>query len=180
MDGIESILQSNKFSLLYEDLIITVEHAQFATGSCLLKVPKLLRVEFRKKRSVIEIKNADNLCIARALVVGKAKAEGNIALYSGLKRHPTTQTAHAKKSISDASREEREYAIKGLSAFGLVLPGYQLSIVSASHMSSLTYSGTPFDKRIILLRHDSFWPRQAVATIFVIDGPIVRKHQPFQ
>ena len=155
MDAIELVLQSNKFFLLDEDLIIIVEHAQFPTGSCSIKVPELLRAEFRKRRSIIEIKNADNLCMARALVVGKAKADGNIALYNSLKRYPTTQTAHAKKLISDASLEEREYTIEDLSAFERALPGYQLSIVSTSHMNSLIYSGTPSDKRIILLHHNS-------------------------
>ena len=143
MDAIELVLQSNKFFLLDEDLIITVEHAQFPTGPCSIKVPELLRAEFRRRRFIIKIKNADNLCMARALVVGKAKADGNIALYNGLKRYPTTQTAHAKKLISDTSFEEREYTIENLSAFERALPGYQLSIVSTSHMNSLIYSGSP-------------------------------------
>jgi hypothetical protein len=75
------------------------------------------------KSSVIQIKNNDDICMARALVVGRAHVEGNrrdkkkMTVHSSYNKY---QTKCAKKLIRDAGLKERRYSLDDIPAFEAV------------------------------------------------------------
>ena len=73
---IERVVQSNRDFRLNDTVVIDIVHVEAPQGSGRSKRDVLNIKEFlHKKRSVITIKNNDDLCLARALVVAIAKIE---------------------------------------------------------------------------------------------------------
>ncbi|XP_055342667.1 uncharacterized protein LOC129591156 isoform X2 [Paramacrobiotus metropolitanus] len=105
-------------------------------------------------KSVVVIKNTDKICLARALVVGKAHADGNKSLYRKLIRGKRLQTKEAQFLITRAGFKEQEFNLRHLHKFQEILPQYQIIVVSVDHANLIVFSGKVQPKQIILLHHD--------------------------
>ena len=80
---IERVVQSNREFRLNDTVIVDILHAEAQQGSGRSKRTTLnIREYLHKKRSVIVIRNNDNLCLARALVVAVARIEINLTFFS--------------------------------------------------------------------------------------------------
>ena len=95
---IERVVQSNRDFRLNDTVIVDILHVEAPQGSGRSKRTTLnIREYLHKKRSIVTIKNNDDLCLARALVVAVAKAQ-NAPNYGHLIRSDRSiQEKEAKK-----------------------------------------------------------------------------------
>ncbi len=114
----------------------------------------------KSKRSVIRIRDNDDLCLARALVVAIAKADGD-------KRYKQLAN-HRKPSQKKAACELHEKAgvpfgpcgIPEVKQFQKHLPEYEINIVSSDRENSIIYPECPSDteaKRLYLYLHNNHY-----------------------
>ncbi|XP_055329984.1 uncharacterized protein LOC129582497 [Paramacrobiotus metropolitanus] len=154
MTTIRRILNSNQAFLLDESFELSVQHTDIPTGSCRKNVSKLLRQILDKKRCITQIRNTDCLCMARAIVVAKAHADGDKTMYTKLYRTKKLQTEKTKELLQAAELPDREFSVEDIPRFEIVLPNYQFIVVSVDHGNSIVYCGAYCEKRIMLLHHD--------------------------
>ena len=117
MMEVEKVLNSHEEFILDDSFTVTTEYAKLPAGRCFDKVPKMLAAKLHKKRCVVPIKNSDSICMARALVVGKAQADGNKSVYDKVRRTSNEQTIQARHLIQQAGLTEREFSIEDIPAF---------------------------------------------------------------
>ena len=77
----------------------------------------MLAAKLHKMRCVVPIENSDSICMARALVVGKASVDGNKTVYDKVWRPRNEQTIQARHLIQQARLTEREFSIEDISIF---------------------------------------------------------------
>ena len=88
----------------------------------------------KQKKSIIVIKNQDQLCCARALVVAKAKVDDDPD-YDSIKRDlPFQKTRTLTLPIGPCG-------LKEINVFQQALSEYQIIVVSAEHGHSVLYKG---------------------------------------
>ncbi|CAB4040743.1 Hypothetical predicted protein, partial [Paramuricea clavata] len=103
------------------------------------------------------IKNNDNLCLARAIVVAKAKVDLDSEHdYISDCRRPL-QRHRAQELHEKAGVPEGQCGLNEVKAFQTYLTDYQLNIVSKEHQSTLIYSSPDAEKRIYLYSHDNHY-----------------------
>lgn len=110
----EKVLNSREEFVLNGYFEIQVQHTQSPAGSCHWEVPKLLREKLERMKSVMGIKNADDLCMARALVVGKTVADEEDNWYERLTQAGGLHTQLIKKLIKDVRLKVRELTFEDL------------------------------------------------------------------
>ena len=159
---IERVIQSNRDFRLNDTVMVDIIHVEAPQGSGRSKRTTLnIREYLHKKGSVVTIKNNDNLCLARALVVAVARIE-NAPNYGTLIR--TGGRAQEKKA-----RELHEAAnvpfgpcgIPEVEMFQKYLTNYEINIVSGNHNSSIIYPPKPSTNNnvtpIYLYLHDNHY-----------------------
>jgi hypothetical protein len=120
MDLVMRVLQSCETFALDDGFEVEVQHAVPPGGGCPKNVPLLLRQDLAKRKSIVQIKNKDNLCMARALAMGQAYADRNMIRYNVLRRPGKPQSKAAKELIEKAGLERRMYTIKDIPKFEAV------------------------------------------------------------
>ena len=121
MDLVSKVLQSWQTFDLGAGFEVAVHYTELPGGGCVRDVPKLLFNKLKNKRCIVRVKNADDICMARALVIGKAYADGDKKLYQKLNHDfPTLQTIEAKKLVRGAGLPERKFSIADIPAFETV------------------------------------------------------------
>ena len=175
---IERVVQSHQEFRLNESVIIDIVHVEMPEGSAKRKRDTVdleslpegsgkrkrdtidLESYLKNKRSVIRIRNNDDLCLARALAVAIAKADGD-KRYSQLANH-------RKPSQKKAACELHEKAgvpfgpcgIPEVKQFQKHLPEYEINIVSSDHENGIIYPERPTDteaKRLYLYLHSNHY-----------------------
>ena len=123
----ERVIQSNKEFRLNDTVEINVIHVSMPTGG---KRSKRLEVNLEKhldkKKSIVRIRNEDELCMARALVVAKAKLD------------------NANVPLSPCRIEQAKL-------FQAYLSEYQISIVSKEYGDKIIYADPEKDKKDLSL-----------------------------
>ena len=160
---IERVIQSNRDFRLNDTVTVDIIHVEAPQGSGRSKRTTLnIREHLHKKGSVVTIKNNDNLCLARALVVAVAKIE-NAPNYRYL-IHPKNSGPQEKKA-----RELHETAnvpfgpcgIPEVEMFQKYLTNYEINVVSGNHNSSIIYPPKPSTNNnvtpIYLYLHDNHY-----------------------
>ena len=108
------------------------------------------------KKSVINIKNKDELCCARAIVSMKALADAHGDTqnrdYKNLKQGYPVQGKEARKLHRDSGVPEGPCGIQELQQFQQHLSDYRLVVLSVDHMYQLIVKGSPADKQIVLIK----------------------------
>ena len=76
LSEIERVVQSNQHFRLNDTVDVNVIHVSMPSGGKGSKRTEMnLKKHLEKKKSVVRIQNTDDLCMARALVVAKAKVD---------------------------------------------------------------------------------------------------------
>ena len=102
----------------------------------------------------MEIKNKDNMCLARAIVVGKAKADKDQKKYDTIIKQfgpKSLQTGEGTKLCLAAGIDPKvKCGLKEIDKFQAHLKDYQICVVSKDHMNTFIYKGDNKDKEINL------------------------------
>lgn len=86
-------------------------------------VPALLKRKLQNNSSVFQRKKTGNLCIARALLVGRAFADSDLTLCRKLRTsggEKGAQTTKARTLIKQAGLPEREFSIADVPKFSVL------------------------------------------------------------
>ena len=163
---IERVVQSNRDFRLNDTVTVDILHVEAPQGSGRSRLKRDIldiREYLHKKKSIVTIKNKDNLCLARALVVAVAKIE-NAPNYKNLIRSDRRmQEKEAKKLHAAANVPLGSCGIPEVKMFQKYLTKYEINIISGNHNNAIIYppkpstnnnnSGTP----IYLYLHDNHY-----------------------
>lgn len=111
----------------------------------------------KTKRSIIEIKNKDKLCCARAIVTMKALADAGSPQdpdYRNLRKGLPVQEKRAKELYVLAQVPEAACGIPELDRFQQALPDYQIKVLSVDKPHMVIFAGPAADKKILLVKVD--------------------------
>ena len=117
MADVARVLNSHEDFAMDDSFYVMVEYCKVPGGGCLDLLPDLLTKTLIRKRSVICIGNADNLCLARCLVVAKARVD-DPALFQRIRHNRSAkQRKQAKALQAAAGLPERICSLQDLPAF---------------------------------------------------------------
>ena len=130
-----------------------------------------------RKRSIIQIKNKDNLCCARAIVTMKAWCHRDDrhhmarSDWDALKRGFPRQGVYARQLHQAAGVPEGPCGLVELEKFQTYLstldPPYQLKVLSRHHPFFLIFRGPEADHKIIILKSDQHYEGCTTITGFI-------------
>ena len=152
------VIQSNKEFRLNDAVEINVIHVTMPTGGKGTKRSEVnLEKHLEKKKSIIRIQNDDNLCMARALVVAKAKLDNNSQYKSIVDNRRPMQTRMARELHQNANVPLGPCGIEQAKLFQTYLSEYQISIVCKEYGNKIIYAGPEKDKRIYIYMHNNHY-----------------------
>ena len=159
--AVQRVMQSNRDFRLNDTVTVDLIHVEAPQGSGRSKRNVVNIKEYlHKKGSVITIKNHDNLCLARALVVAIAKVE-NAPNYNYLRDQVRAQEIKAKELHANANVPLGPCGLEEVDLFQKYLTSYEINIVSGNHDNAIIYSkyGVPSNdvKPIYLYLHDNHY-----------------------
>jgi hypothetical protein len=129
--AVERVVQSNDQFTLDESVSVNVVHVEMPQGGTGRKRDVVnLESYLTKKRGIIQIKNKDDLCCARAIVVAKAKLDKDPQYKSIVDHRRATQTTLAQELHESAGVPLGSCGIAEVKKFQAALPGYQLNVIS--------------------------------------------------
>jgi hypothetical protein len=147
----ERVTQSNRHFHLNDSVDVNVVHVEMPHGGKGTKRSELnLEKHLTKKRSIIRIRNNDQLCLTRALVVAKAKIDNDPQYTSIVNHRRAMQTRLARELHQKAAVPLGPCGLDEVEQFQTYLSDYQINIVSKEHQNSLIYVGPDQEKRIYL------------------------------
>ena len=160
LSAVEHVIQSNRDFRLNDTVNVDLMHVDAPQGSGRSKRNIVNVKEYlHKKGSVITIKNQDNLCLARALVVAIAKAE-NVPNYNYLREQVRAQQIkaielHAKAKVPMGP----SCGLEEVDMFQKHLTEYEINIVSGNHDNAIIYPKKPSTDKtpIYLFLHDNHY-----------------------
>ena len=139
---IERVVQSNRDFRLNDTVTVDIVHVEAHQGSGRSKLKRDIldiREYLHKKGSVITIKNNDNLCLARALVVAVAKAENALNYRNLIRSNRSMQEKEAKKLHAAANVSLGPCGIPEVKMFQKHLTKYEINIVSGNQDNAIIY-----------------------------------------
>jgi hypothetical protein len=156
--AVERVVQSNTQFTLDESVNINVVHMEMPHGGARKRRDVInLQSYLNKKGCIVQIKNKDELCCARAIIVAKAKFDKDPQYKCIANNQKPLQGRLAHKLHEAAGVPLGPCGIPEIKRFQAVLPAYQLNMVSKEHLNALIYSGPEADKCIYLYHHDSHY-----------------------
>ena len=149
---ITKVLQSNEEIPLDQSFVIDIIGVKAPTGS-----GKSLKVlDYSKdtllKKSIITVRNKDNLCCGRALALGKALADKHPKLQQ-LKMGRPVQKKVALELFQKANILPGPCGLREISKFQGSLPGYQIIVIDFHARDASIYEGPRGDKKIVLYKN---------------------------
>ena len=160
LSAVEHVIQSNRDFRLNDTVNVDLIHVEAPQGSGRSK-RNIVNVEeyLHKKGSIITIKNQDNLCLARALVVAIAKAD-NAPNYNYLRDKVRAQQVkaielHAKAKVPMGP----SCGLEEVDMFQKHLTEHEINIVSGNHDNAIIYPKKPSTDKtpIYLFLHDNHY-----------------------
>ena len=160
LSAVEHVIQSNRDFRLNDTVNVDLIHVEAPQGSGRSKRNIVNIKEYlHKKKSIITIKNQDNLCLARALVVAIAKVD-NAPNYVNLLQHVRAQQVkaielHAKAKVPMGP----SCGLEEVDMFQKHLTEYEINIVSGNHDNAIIYPSQPSTDKtpIYLFLHDNHY-----------------------
>ncbi|XP_052761746.1 uncharacterized protein LOC128204370 [Mya arenaria] len=107
----------------------------------------------QNKRSVIQIKNNDELCCARAIITAIAQIE-NHPQWNSISLGRAIQGQLAETLHQKAGVPLQRCGIEEVKKFQAVLPNYQIHVLSKEHFNGIIYDGVEGGEPIYLYYHD--------------------------
>ena len=149
---ITKVLQSNEEIPLDQSFVIDIIGVKAPTGSGKsLKVLNYAK-DTHLKKSVITIRNKDNLCCGRALAVGKALADNHPKLLK-LKQGKPIQKRLALDLYKKANVLPGPCGLREISKLQGSLPDYQIIVIDFHARNTSIYEGPWGDKKIVLYKN---------------------------
>ena len=136
--AVERVVQSNEQFTLDDSVNVNVVHVQMPQGSG-RKRRNVVNLEsyLTKKRGIVQIKNKDELCCARAIIVAKAKYDKDPQYKNIVDHRRGMQTRLAQELHKLSGVPLGPCGSPEVKKFQAVLPEYQLSVVSTEHLNAL-------------------------------------------
>ena len=161
--GVERVVQSNREFRLNDTVYVNVWHVDMPVGSGKSR-KKRTELNAKKylyaKHTVITVKNHDDLCLARALVVAIARVE-NAANYDYLRRIDRAQQIKARKLHIEAGVPFGPCGLEEVKLFQRHLTRYEINIVSLLQNNAIIHppkdQAAPDKTPIYLLLHDNHY-----------------------
>ena len=155
---IERVIQSNDTFTLDDSITVNIIHVEMPYGGTGRK-RKIANLDkyLTNKRAIVRIQNKDNLCLARAIVVAKAKVDNDERYENIRKSEKPLQGRLAHELHEKAGVPLGQCGIEEVKKFQAYLTDYQINIVSKEHLNSLIYSGPEASKHIYLYAHDNHY-----------------------
>ena len=154
----EQVIQSNQEFRLNDTVEINVIHVSMPIGGKRSKCSEeTLEKHLEKKRTIVRIRNGDNLSMARALVVAKAKLDDDPRDRQIRDHRRPLQTRLAQELHQNANVPLGPCGIEQAKLFQAYLTEYQINIVSKEYNNNIIYAGPEKDKRIYLYMHDNHY-----------------------
>ena len=165
---IEKVLQSFEEIQINSPMQINIIHVVLPNGGARLRKKRAVKVteSLIKKKSVIIIKNKDNLCCARAIVVAKAKLDSS-PNWENIRHGLGIQGQKAVELHELAGVPRGTCGIPEIKKFQEVLPGYQIVVLSKEHFNGIIYKGPEAPKQIYLYYYDNHYGVIASMTGFL-------------
>ena len=159
---IERVIQSNRDFRLNDTVTVDIIHVEAPQGSGRSKRTTLnIREYLHKKGSVVTIKNNDNLCLARALVVAVARIEKAPIYETLIRANKGSQEKKARELHEAANVPFGPCGLPEVDLFQKYLTNYEINIVSGNHNDSIIYPPKPSTNNnvtpIYLYLHDNHY-----------------------
>ena len=157
--AVQRVMQSNREFRLNDTVTVDLIHVEAPQGSGRSKRNVVNIKEYlHKKRSVITIRNNDNLCLARALVVAIAKVE-KAPNYVYLREDDRAQEKKARELHAAANVPLGPCGIEEVKLFQKHLTSYEINIISGNHDNTIIYPSEHSDNvtPIYLYLHDNHY-----------------------
>ena len=157
--AVQRVMQSNREFRLNDTVTVDLIHVEAPQGSGRSKRSVVNIKEYlHKKGSVITIKNNDNLCLARALVVAIAKVE-KAPNYAYLRDVDRAQEKKARELHAAANVPLGPCGIEEVKLFQKHLTSYEINIISGNHDNAIIYPSEHSDNvtPIYLYLHDNHY-----------------------
>ena len=156
--AVERVVQSNEQFTLDDSVNVNVVHVEMPKGSGRKRRDYVnLESYLRKKDCIVQIKNKDELCCARAIIVAKAKYDKDLQYKSLVSRTGTVQGRLAQELHETSGVPLGPCGIPEVKKFQTTLPGYQLNVVSKEHLNAVIYSGPEAEKHLYLYHYDNHY-----------------------
>ena len=154
----EQVIQSNQEFRLNDTVEINVIHVSMPIGGKGSKRSEVnLGKHLEKKRSIVKIRNDDDLCMARALVLAKAKLDNDPRDRQIRDHRRPMQTRLARELHQNAGVLLGPCGIEQAKQFQAYLTEYQINIVSKEYENKIIYAGPEKDKKIYLYMHNNHY-----------------------
>ena len=156
--AVERVVQSNDQFTLDDSVSVNVVHVEMPQGGTGRKRDVVnLESYLTKKRGIIQTKNKDDLCCARAIIVAKAKLDKDPHYEAIRKPNRAMQSRLARELHESAGVPLGPCGIPEVTKFQTALPDYQLNVISKEHLNALIYSGPEAEKHLYLYHHDNHY-----------------------
>ena len=147
----QRVIQSNREARLNDTVDVNVIHVSMPSGGKGSKRSEInLEKHLEKKRSIVRIQNDDDLCMARALVVTKAKLDNDLQDRQIQDHRRPMQTCLAQELHQNAGVPLGPCGLEQAKQFQAYLTEYQISIVSKEYGNKIIYAGPEKEKKIYL------------------------------
>lgn len=157
LSEIERVLQSYEQFVLDETLGIEIVHVHLPIGGVRKRHPFVnLEKLLSDKKSIISIKNNDDLCCARALVTAKARVEQH-PQWNNIRQGRSFQKHLAEELHHEAGVPFQKCGIEEVKRFQLVMKNYQIHVVSKEHFNAIIYAGPEGGIPIYIYYHDGHY-----------------------
>ena len=155
---LERVIQSNQEFRLNDTVTIDINHVESPVGSGRKKRTTFDIDDYLdEKNSVVRIKNKDDLCLARALVVARAKVDKD-PRYNQIKQSARAIQREKAFDLHEAANVPLgPCGLNEVALFQQYLTDYQIMVISGDHNNSVIYppqsSGTAEKPHLILYLH---------------------------
>ena len=137
---------------------VNVIHVRMPSGGKGSKRSEVnLEKHLQKKRSIVRIQNDDDLCMARATVVAKAKVDNDTCDRLIRDHRRPMQTRLAQELHQNAGVPLGPCGIEEAKQFQVYLADLIISIVSKEYGNKIIYAGPEEDKKIYLYMHNNHY-----------------------
>ncbi|XP_060588537.1 uncharacterized protein LOC132743952 [Ruditapes philippinarum] len=157
LSEIERVLQSYEQFVVDETFGIELVHVSNVTGSGYRMKPTVdITQMLQNKKSVIQIKNKDELCLARALVTAVARVEKH-PQWDNIRRGRQIQQDLAIELHQKADVPLGKCGIEEVKKFQATILNYQIHVVSKAHFNAIIYQGPEGGVPIYIYNHDDHY-----------------------
>ena len=157
LSEIERVLQSYEQFVLDETFGIEFVHVHLMKASGHKRKPYVdIGRLLDSKRSIIQIRNRDELCCARALVTAMARIH-NHTQWNNIRQGRKIQEELARDLHRKAGVPLASCGIDEVKQFQKVLPDFQIIILSKEHFNSVIFQGPEGGIPIYLYYHDQHY-----------------------